>query len=233
MSYRLCDQNFQCEQCSLDKAIRQPWQAHPASAVSGPVVQTGEIDILHSLRQLSYNPQARYGRSFWCLETTAEGTVHISLNETAVKLLPDVLEVMIPCCDAAVLQDQPVFHFKTQQGSLTLPSPLQGMVADVNRELLSDLRRRKKGIAGPVRLLTMRLSEREETTDKWLSGEPAVEFLQHQQQSVLDRFMHELYSTGAALGPTSNDGGVQIDDLESALGAVRYFQLIRELFKES
>jgi glycine cleavage system H lipoate-binding protein len=232
LSYRLCDQDLQCESCALDKAIRQPIESRRVIRSSAVTTQASEIDLLHSLRQMSFNPEALHGRSFWYIETGPDSTLKLGLNETAVKLLPDVLEVMVPCRDAHLQAHQPVFFFKTRHGMLTLNSPLAGVVTDVNTRLLDDLKQHKISIAGPVRLLTLQHFNNETLKKNWLSGSHAIDFLKSQQETVLNHFSHDLFSHSTLLGPTSNDGGIQVENLEMAIGPARYFQIIQELFKE-
>lgn len=233
ISFRLCDRNLQCDQCPLDRALRQPASPSQTGSVTGRNEMMGEAtDLLRDLRQLSFDPNAWYGRSFWYLTNAPSSTVELGLYEIAIKLLPEILEVMIPCCRSKLQRHQPVFCFTTAQGMLTLKSPLSGLITDVNDHLLQDLREHKKGLAGPVKLLTIQLDAEEAIERTWLRGKPAIEFLNRRHEAVLSRFAEFLNLHRAELGQTSNDGGVPIDQLETAVGPKRYFKILQELFAE-
>ena len=227
VEYRLCDRNLQCETCELDQALRHPV---PASR-PWPTTANHNADLLGMLRQLSFNPSAWYGRSFWVVEHAEANALHLGLNDTAVKLLPEILETIIPCCGSLVQAYQPAFYFATHQGLLTLRSPLNGTVMQINQNLMAELSRYKQAPTGTIRLTTLAPASSESIEHSWLNGRDAIEFLRQQQETVLDRFSQYLYAHQAELGQTSHDGGVQIEDLETAIGSSRYFAILQELFQ--
>jgi glycine cleavage system H lipoate-binding protein len=223
LTYRLCDHNMDCEHCPLDKALQSP--AEPSITVQAAT--SAEHDLLRHLRQTSFSPAAYYGRAFWYAELLPPTRVRLGLNELAAKLLPTVAEVMLPCRNSHVQPTQTLCWFATPEGTLTLDSPLSGLVVDVNQHLVEDIERQRQGQSGQVWLLTMEVLDYSAILNEWSSGQRAVQYLKAQQDQVLLQLSECVHTSHPDLGPTLNDGGELIGDIATAMGSTHYLQWVQ------
>lgn len=229
LTYRLCDHNMDCEHCPLDKALQAPSEP----SLSAPALQEAEHDLLRHLRQTSFSPVAYYGKAFWYAELLPPTRVRLGLNELAAKLLPTVAEVMLPCRNSHVQPAQTLCWFTTPEGSLSINSPLSGLVVDVNQHLVEDLQRQRQGQSGQVWLLTMEVLDYSTILNEWNSGQRAIQFLKDQQDQVLHQLSEYVRTPHPELGPTLNDGGEMVADIATAMGKSRYLQWIETQLNEN
>ncbi len=223
LTYRLCDHKMDCEHCPLDKALRDPLEPSTAMQASA----AAEQDVLQHLRQTSFSPAAYYGKAFWYAELLPPTRIRLGLNELAAKLLPPISEVMLPCRNSHVQPLNPLCWLTTPEGSLTLESPLAGLVVDVNQRLVQDLEHQRREQSGQVWLLTLEVLDVTAVQSGWIAGPQAVQYLKAQQELVLQQLTEFIHSPHPELGQTLNDGGEMVDDIAAVVGPIRYLNWIQ------
>ncbi len=241
VSYKLCDRNYECDECPFDMVMRQ--KSSPASASSGaakraPVVQgnpdgQGTLsDLIRNLLEAPFEdlpPSDRYySRGHVWVKKGAANCLRIGIDHYAAGLLEGVTGIVLPQPGSSVVRDNPCAWMLCEGEAVAINSPLNGKIRSVNPQLvesLSPLRTDPYGYGW----LTEISSDEEIQRDR-IDADAAESFARGQFREFEFRLTAEADSVNAsAVGVTLMDGGKRLHCLKDVVGTEKFVSFLQKL----
>ncbi len=218
ITYKLCDRNFECEQCPLDAAL------HGASRPCA----TGPAPIRHGKHDRMGFPEDRVYCSghTWLRSLGAEGVVRFGIDSFAASLMPILTGFRAVAPPRVVRRGRPLCEVETEHGPLLLSAPIDARVARWNSALADD----------PA-ILVSAPYDGGWIVDLWPTDHDDLGTLESPARATegahldyrrfLRRVGQELLLT-AAPGEAPVSNGHVATDLQQIIGGARFLQLLQE-----
>lgn len=211
ISYKLCDRNYQCEQCNFDQAIK-----HRESNVQR--VDGGWAAGAHSgdpaIRvkgSLFYHPE-----HCWVKVENCE-TARIGIDDLITRLITNVKVLILPEVGAFTAQGECFAHIIQEDHIVPVIAPLSGVVKTVNLHLKNEPELVTADPRGAGWLITIKPDHLEGDLKNLFFGKEALSWYQGKEREIIARSDYLLRHDSSELGPTMQDGGVAINSLEEML----------------
>ncbi|RPJ86818.1 MAG: hypothetical protein EHM18_04290 [Acidobacteria bacterium] len=229
VDFKLCDREYECENCWLDMGIRQtggPRAVVPSRPGAGiertPGGEPGVMNIRGYVvpSTLFYHPQHSWAR------IEEGGRVRVGLDDFAQKLAGRFYSVLLPAPGSDVGPGCANWRIVHSAGETTLTSPIRGVVEERNTrlsQLPSLVNRDPYGngaafVVKPVDLVgDLKGLYYGRQVERWCEDE--VETLHSELLKLMEKH-------APVLGQTLQDGGVHIADLSAEIGAPELQRLI-------
>ena len=211
ISYKLCDRNYQCEQCHFDQAIKH--QEGNVQEVYGDWAG-GSCPGDPSLRingSLFYHPE-----HCWVKVENCE-TAKIGIDDLLTRLIAKVKVIILPEVGTFITQGDCFAHIIQEDHILPVTAPLAGVVQTVNPRLKNEPELVTGDPRGAGWLITIKPDHLEGDLKNLLFGREALCWYQGQEKEIVVRSDSLLRQDLHELGPTLQDGGVVINSLEDML----------------
>ncbi len=163
VDYKLCDRDYECEQCPFDRALRE-WAAIGEREARRPLAEQAKEDrtkdhglvgcpLCRELEGCSQEPisareRVRVKRGFRIAEALFyhpahlwvrvewRGQVRIGLDDFGQWLLGRIYHVRFPDVGARVIAGHPCGELAYHAGEIALPAPVTGMIHQLNEKLM-------------------------------------------------------------------------------------------------
>jgi glycine cleavage system H protein len=189
---------------------------HAEPAAAGATATAGEQPWFTIPESVWLHPGHTWARA------SADGTVAVGLDDFAHKLVGPVEKIALPKPGAPVGQGVPAVVLASNGKSVPMLSPVDGVVAEVNEELLSDPSLLSnpyvQGWLFKVRPARLRANERQ-----LLGGERARAYLEEAAATLSARLSPEL-------GHVLQDGGTPVAGIAQELEPEQWDELARTFF---
>ncbi|MDZ7373711.1 MAG: hypothetical protein ONB23_07040 [candidate division KSB1 bacterium] len=246
VTYRLCDRDYDCENCPLFQALREVRKPRREIVAPGSLrVNVSEklsqlcagdpalLRLLSPLADVSLPGHLYYGPGRTWVEIRRIGLCRIGLDGLLARALPWVDSVVPPEAGRRVGRGDPLAWLIVAGEMLPVRAPLSASVVRVNPEVLSNpflLREDAYGTGWLVEVEAERLPE--EVRDLRY-GREALESFGCSVLTLCQALAGELRQGTAAVGPLSQDGGSAVSSPADALGVRRYLKIIHRVLLES
>lgn len=244
LSYRLCDRNYECEQCELFHALR----GHGAgSAAAGEYLPADEVVELEPAQAAVEDQVNTYvsrliagcelhldrpytAGHFWLRDAGADG-VTAGLDGHVMRVLHPVDDVVPPRAGVLLKRGEPCGWIVRGRVTIPLETPISGVVEKVNDAYVERLRSGTVSGAGDEWLLRISPHESLDAVPNIYHGDRTLVWLLRKIR-LLKRCLREVVAVEgqAVLGPTLADGGVANLNVEQVLGRERFETLVDQLF---
>ncbi len=246
LSYRLCDRNYQCEECELFHALRgESGQARrnadlPAGFAEGtelPASASTVEELVNAyLCRLTDGCKLYVDRPycpchFW-LDSPQAGQVIIGLDGYVMRVLYPVDDIVMPRAGVLMKRAEPCGWITRGRKTIPLSAPISGEIEAVNEPYIESVRVHGGVNGGDEWLLRLKAHEDLDTVPGLYRGEePLTWYLKKIQ--LLKRYLREAVDPGVqeVVGVTLNDGGEANLDMEQVLGREQFERLVDEMFR--
>lgn len=239
LSYRLCDREYECEDCPLYLALRGDPAGAAAAAGRGraapaPAEAGGDDPVGRFLAELGAGCTLHLDRAYsadglW-MDADASGDIRVGLDDYTLRLLQPVDDVVLPRVGVWLQHAAPCAWLDRGRLAIALRCPLAGEVVAVHphptlappRDAEPDSERWWFRLRPHEPLAAAAGLRRNEALLRWFLDRVRT------VRGQLDAAM-----APAALqvaGPLRNDGGLPARDLEAVLGRDRFEALVGALF---
>jgi glycine cleavage system H protein len=222
LSYRLCDRDFDCDQCPLDAALHGRGQGSTVAQEPGGWGQTG-------YRLYPQDRQFSPGHAWACpLDANA---VRVGVDALVAWLVARTVGVKLPKIGSRIGRGDVVATLLVDGGQLEVHAPVSGIVLAHNTIAIGCPELVAAAPYGAGWLVDIGIGTElgKEEMDRLLCG-PDMETLSrvhlHEFHSRTDTL---LAGRDASVGATMADGGTPLSDPRAMLGARRYLELVQEL----
>ncbi len=245
VSYKLCDRNYECDDCPFDQVMRQKPAPVSASVSAGKKIQPSpaadpegrpEQDTLQSVVHGIFGrpfadrlPEDRlYSRGHVWIKKTAAGNYRVGIDHYAAGLLDGNGSIVFSQPGAAAFRDNPCAWIICDGGTIAVQSPVDGKVRGVNTRLMEST-----AVIRTDPYESGWLSEISSETDisSTCLSASEMEQVSRSRFDVLEReIIAGFDSTPPALGVTLMDGGARPRNLKDMLGTARYLLFLQKVF---
>jgi glycine cleavage system H protein len=221
LSYRLCDRDFDCDQCPLDAAMHGRERAAAVAVAPGAWGHSG-------YRLYPQDRQFSPGHA-WAF-ALGGSTVRVGVDALVAWLVTRTLGVRLPKLGARIERGEVVATLVAEGGELKVHAPVSGRVLAHNELAIGCPELVTAAPYGAGWLVDIGTDdEGQAAVDKLLCG-PDMESLSrahlHDFHSRTDTLLGQ---RDADVGPTLADGGRPLTDPRAMLGSSRYLELVQEL----
>ena len=219
VEYKLCDKDFDCENCQFDKVIRN------LAVDSKQQSSTGEnpVSILDSLvkkvKSQIYEPKNIYLKSQLIVKHLFADTYYLGINPAILLFLDNINSVKDPGRQGYILKNQALLRVEGEWGYITFTSPMNFTLLDKLNFNAEDILSNKWFAIisiDPPEIEPARI-----TRDEWYNN----------QISSLN-LLNEYKLKTPQIGTTLMDGGVPVKNLNRLQGNSEYLKVLSKLLNE-
>ena len=219
IDYKLCDKDFDCENCQFDKVIRN------LAVDSKQQTSPGEspLSILDALmkrvKNQVYEPKNIYLKSQMMVKHLFADTYYLGINPAILLFLDNINSVKDAGHQGLILKNQALFKVEGEWGYITFISPMNFTLLDKLNLTAEDILSNKwfaiisinQDDLDPARI----------TRDQWYNN----------QVSSLN-LLKEYDINTPKIGATLMDGGIPVKNLNRLLGNNEYLKILSKLINE-
>jgi glycine cleavage system H protein len=242
LSYRLCDRNYECENCELYHALHGSGHSSMDAATLGSTANTGlsvpgdiESRVSSCICQLSAGCELHLDRPycpchFW-LRRTHGDQVLIGIDSHLLKLLYPIDDVTLPHVGVLLKRGDTCGWITRGRMAIPLKAPLNGEVEAVNERYLAKISSSGVVDGSDEWVLSLTAHEDLDSVPGLYRGEAALAWYLKKVQ-LIKRYLREAAATDVddVVGMTLHDGGEPNLDIETVLGRERFESLVVEIF---
>lgn len=226
ISYKLCTRDYHCEECIFDQVMRNEMSVQG----SRPSSETAPVS---DLSQNETSPRAKaalfYHQNHCWVKVEDPDEVCIGIDGILARLVSQIKTVVLPQEGEVVTHGQCFAHIIQEKHILQLISPLTGTVKTANQRLKKNPQLLVHDPWDEGWLMTIKPENLENTLKALMFGRKAQEWYQEKEQVIARAGTVMLNQSSESLGPTLQDGGVQISGFADMLSPEQFDQIIESL----
>lgn len=229
LSYRLCDRQFDCDHCLVDRALREGGSPPPGDH-EGEVLRRAGTPAASTVAGLRFSRSGFYHPSHQWVRVEGGAIVRIGLDDLSRRLFAPVCQIDLPLPGTTLRLEQKSWSVSGDWGRTDLPSPVGGTILSRNEDLIIHPEKLRRTPHREIWLVRLRPSRLQEDLGSLLYGSRVAAWLRTETEGVRNR----LLATRAAGAHAIPDGGVLDPDVLDSVASGLRRQLIDDLlFGES
>lgn len=213
VDYKLCDKEFDCENCPFDKEVR-------STSTDNEMLDINKKNILESLndklQNIKYDEKIIYLKNSLMIKQIFGNTFYIGLNPILQPFLEGIKFIKECELGKYILKGNPVLQFRGDWGAMTIYSPMNFLMYDI-----------------------MNINKGELIKNKWFAIigviQPEISLGKITRKDWDDalyksfEFVETMKTTHPAVGTTMHDGGHQIKYLHQLVGKTKYIEILNAI----
>jgi hypothetical protein len=210
IDYKLCDNSFDCENCSFDKVIRN-LSSKKETQFNG-IVNTANT-ILNKLQSLKYDENIIYLKNNLIAKEICANTFYLGINPILVCMLDNVTSMTTDECRKDIASGQQIIQINGYWGSVSISSPIDLLIYNkVGNPTDNPSKSEWFAIVGAQhkKVVTLNLNQNE-----W-----------NNMHANAISAITEIKTHVPKVGDTMMDGGSQIKFLYQLVGNKRYIDIL-------
>jgi hypothetical protein len=219
VEYKLCDKDFDCENCQFDKVIRNLAVDSKQQSSTGETPVSMLDSLMKKIQNQVYEPKNIYLRSQLIVKHLFADTYYLGINPAILLFLDNINSVKDPGRQGYILKNQALLRVEGEWGYITFTSPMNFTLLDKLNFSAEDILSNKW-----FAIISIDQSEIEPariTRDDWYNN----------QISSLN-LLSEYKLKTPKIGTTLMDGGIPVKNLNRLLGNSEYLKIISKLLNE-
>lgn len=247
ISYKLCDKEFDCDNCPFDSAMKQQFQTpvfsqgphpdsveedYPQANYSSKTPHSGSHDVieslLHPLSDIRFPEDRVYHTNHtWIIEEVG-GQKLIGLDHFGMQLLGPVVSVVLPRPRSKMSYHIPFVWLIHREGTFPVLAPADGTVIDANSALMGHPELLFSDSYNSGWLVRILASQRHAHARDTRLPHEHEEHSRHEIEMIRTRLLEQLEKS-QKIDSTLFDGGLQVKHLADFLGFKEYLQMMKSL----
>jgi hypothetical protein len=219
VEYKLCDKNFDCDNCVFDKSMRNiyptPEENLPDEKKYIPKnIIRKKTDLLKTIK---YSQGYHYLNNSIVLKKLFDKTYYLGLDRPAYLFLDNMTGYEYLSSESGIKKGDGLMKLVGEWGETKVLSPLDFTIVDKLKHNIEDL--------GTNAWLSLIEADAEEINNS--------ELTEREYECNIDHLMIKLYEIENQfdyLGTRMKDGGIEVKYLYQAVGFKKYNELLRSLF---
>ena len=244
ISYKLCDRDFECEDCQFDQVMRQESRRHSA-APSGTLADDGEAFAASSTYRDTLSmivkgflsnsvsstlPADRlYSKNHLWIKDTAGDGYRIGLDRYLASLFSDTWSLILPQTGGASKRGAPLSWIILEDGTLVLRSPFAGRISKSNFQLRESPFLLNSDPYDAGWICEISEVDRKNVESRFLDASGAKTYFDDQFAEMQKNVVSDLEHSSDQVGMTMMDGGTKLKSLNDVLGPRKYIALLKRL----
>jgi glycine cleavage system H protein len=224
LSYQLCNHNYECETCLLDRALRgERWK-------QGLRKTRIEMHARNLASDNTLNPDMLYSSNHYWIRTIHDQYLRVGFEPLLASVLQSLRGIVLPSCGQQVTCDQPTGWILFSNGTLPIYSPVAGRVISVNTTLLSQPQILSKSPVGNGWIFELTHQSQDPYVENLFNAEHADIVYKKDIRAFQETLTGMLKENAPSVGPTLMDGGTPLEDISEILGPEKYLEAVRRIF---
>jgi hypothetical protein len=219
IEYKLCDKNFDCDNCVFDKIMRN---INPeiselnSNDIKDPQrnVIKKKIDLLNSI---NYSPGYHYMGNSIVLKKLFDKTYYLGLDKAAYLFLDNLKEYEFQSAGSGIKKGNSLLKLWGEWGETQVVSPIDFIIVDKLKHNIDDFKVNT--------WLSLVDADPDEVSQSQLTEDEYSKNLENLRNKLL-----EFENGFNFLGARMNDGGVNVKFLYQVTGIVKYREFLNLLF---
>ncbi len=214
IEYKLCDKNFDCENCSFDKVIRNLSNDN----ISNYSEQPNLINkLLEKLNDIKFDDKIIYLKNCLIAKQIFSNTYFLGINPILISFLDNVSIMMKYKPLERISIGKKFISFIGDWGEINLLAPMNFSIYDkVNNPTDNPMKSKWIAVVGAIQ---QEISASKLNDDAWNK-------LYNKSIGILN----DIKSSYPKVGITMHDGGVNVNYLHQLVGKEKYLEIINSLF---
>ncbi len=224
LSYRLCDREFECDDCPLDAAMRKHFLNRPDSAEASTVPPPAPGPP-QALRE-GY----RYTSNHCWIRQTGHNLLQLGLEPGLSRVLLAPRAVVYPTTGQMLHKGQTCLWIVLEGGTFPCDAPCDGTVRNTNRQLAENPYLVQSQPFDDGWLLELQVDDAAGQTAGFLDAEqvrPSYAACENRLRELLEGALHK---GQPSVGATLADGGQFLQSIADTIGPSRYFSFVRKVY---
>lgn len=215
VAYKLCNRNFDCDNCEFDTALRNS----AAQRNTRTEFQLPFQDLIEKLKKPEkiHGSHVYFLKNSLTLKTLLDNYYYIGINPSALLILDGVTSTKLKSENRPVKKDDAFFRLEGDWGTFDVKSP-------INFKFLGKINGDKEDYM-TGKWFGFIEAEKEEVKSAFVEENKYKEFL-----NDLAPFLEEEIQRQTKAGITMADGGYRVKHLTQVIGKGRYKELLKKLF---
>jgi len=213
VEYKLCNNQFDCENCQFDKMIRNlsnEKETQLPSAINVPNM------ILGQLRRIKYNDKIIYLKNDLIAREICPNTFYLGINPILISFLDTVSSMMVYETGKNIVTGQQVIQIFGTWGTISLSAPMNFLIYDKFGDPTNNpLNSQWFAIIGVV--------------DQDISSGRLYQEEWDKMHGRAISIIEDIKSQVPKVGDTMMDGGTKIKFLHQLVGKKRYINILNSL----
>jgi len=222
VDYKLCDRQYECDQCPFDGAIRSG--AHSDAGIEQRVPREPQSQI--NVQGYELMPMLFYHRRHMWARIEEAGSVRIGIDDFGQRLTGRIYAVELPTLGAEVCENSACWRVAHHAGETSIGSPVSGLVLEVNSRLSEHPSLINRDPYGEGWAFVVRPAHLERCLSRLYYGEKVSRWYEREIDRLYQAMGDRLASYLPTVGATMQDGGSRIQDFTSLLTADQMRQMI-------
>lgn len=213
VEYKLCDNNFDCENCPFDKVMRN--LCNEKETNDNGIINNADT-IFNKLQNIKYDDEIIYLNNSLIAKEICDNTFYLGLNPILVNLLYNVNSMVIDECRKNISAGDQLLQINGEWGTVGISAPINLLIYnEVGDTAENPLKNEWFAIIGAVHqdVLNSKLHHNE-----W----------EHMHKKAIGTIA-EIKTRVPKVGDTMMDGGSQINFLHQIIGNKKYIDILNSL----
>ncbi len=219
LDYKLCDKDFDCENCQFDKVIRNLSVETSQKNYSGDPGTSIIDSVMQKVKSQVYEPKYIYLKNQMIAKHLFANTYYLGIDPSILAFFDNINLVKDGGHQGYILVNQALFRVEGEWGYMTFTSPM-------NFILLDKLNLNPKDIFTTQWYAIIGINQ-PEIVDARITREQW-----HSKQASSLKMLNDYKIENPKIGTTMMDGGSPVTNLNRYLGNNEYLKLLSKLFHE-
>jgi len=218
IGYKLCDKNFDCENCELDKVLRK--SAIINTELEDKLNRSKNIvtNISSEINSLKYDTHFFHLKNYLCLKNLFGDKYFIGISPLIYNLFTNS-EATFNCLkDYSVKKGGKIAELSGQWGSISIASPLPVKVLKQIPQKNGDVN--STNWIGIV-----------EVTDENISSSLITEYEFEENKKLITALLKSKENLKTSAGTTMYDGGIKVKSLPELFGQTEFCKFIKQILE--
>jgi len=227
ISYKLCPNNYKCEECMFDRVMRN----ETAAMIRRPEVDAALAADLYLIESDSRHIDGSlfYHKNHCWVKVVNPDEVIIGITGILSRLIYGIKTVVLPKNGEPVSKEQCFAHIIQEKHIVPLILPVNGVITAINHELSSDPDLLRSDYSGRGWLVKVKPDNLENDLRTLYFGSKAIDWYKEKDRCISEA-VHALYSvSGTELGLTMQDGGEYMLNPSEMLTPEQYYKILETL----
>ena len=215
IEYKLCDKNFDCENCPFDKVIRNLSNENVLLNNDQPNIIN---NLMEKLQNIHFDDKIIYLKNCLIAKQIFANTYFLGINPIMINFLDNVSIFMEYKPSEMISIGKKFINFIGEWGTVSISAPMNFSIYDkVNNPADDPMKSKWIAVVGAI---PQEISFGELSKNGWID-------LYKKSVGILDK----IKTSYPKVGLTMQDGGVQINYLHQLVGKEKYLDILQSLGK--
>ncbi|MDZ7260702.1 MAG: glycine cleavage system protein H [candidate division KSB1 bacterium] len=250
VSYKLCDYQYECDNCPFDRVMRKSNEFSAqdkrsmADSNSQPIsvekpfqrdqpdkIEAIDFDtIFQDFYNLRFTKELFYHRGHTWVDVRNPNCVKMGMDDFAGKFILGIKTVILPAVKSKIDQGQVCCWIVEEEGTLPILAPISGAVISLNPQISEEPVLMNRSPYEQGWLMKIRPINLQRDLKSLYGGDEVTGQYEKEVEKLRGKFESLLRENWERIGPTLCDGGNMLIHVRDMIGPKRYFDIISGFF---